>query len=229
MIVAKPKPFDVVYRMISPYKRIMLAGCGSCVTVCFAGGEKEVGILSSMLRMRAQKDGRELAVVEATVKRQCDVEFIDELKTKVEGVDAILSIGCGAGIQYVAERFGKVVVLPGLDTSFLGVTEAMGVWSERCLGCGDCKLHLTAGVCPVARCSKSLLNGPCGGSMNGKCEVSDDVPCGWQLIVDRMEALGVLDRYEEIIGVADWTSSRDGGPRRIVREDLKEAAKESKG
>ncbi|MBI5526729.1 MAG: methylenetetrahydrofolate reductase C-terminal domain-containing protein [Deltaproteobacteria bacterium] len=222
MIVAKQKPFETIYGMVAPNKRIMLAGCGSCVTVCFAGGEKEVGILASLLRMRAQKDRKDLDVVEATIKRQCDVEFIDELKPKLDGVEAILSIGCGAGVQYIAERFGKTIVLPGLDTTFLGVTEAMGVWTERCQGCGDCKLHLTAGVCPIARCSKSLLNGPCGGSMNGKCEVSADTPCGWQLIVDRMEALGILDRYEQITPANDWTASRDGGPRRIDREDLHE-------
>jgi ferredoxin len=222
MIVARQKPFESIYGMLAPYGRIMVAGCGSCVTVCFAGGEKEVGILSSLLRMRAQGEGRRLEIVEATIKRQCDVEFIDELKPRIEGVEAIMSIGCGAGVQYIAERFGKAVVLPGLDTTFLGVTEAMGVWTERCQGCGDCKLHLTAGVCPIARCSKSLLNGPCGGSMKGKCEVSDDVPCGWQLIVDRLEALGMMDRYEQILGANNWTPGRDGGPRKIVREDLNE-------
>ena len=126
-----------------------------------------------------------------------------------------------AGIQYVAEKYRTKPVLPVVNTTFLGVTVEQGVWSERCQGCGACILDQTGGVCPIARCAKSLLNGPCGGSSNGKCEVDKEIDCGWQLIVDRLKELGQLDRYEEIIPVKDWTTSRDGGPRKRLREDLR--------
>jgi hypothetical protein len=119
----------------------------------------------------------------------------------------------------VAEHVAKPVV-PALDTLFIGVTEEAGTWTERCQACGDCKLGQTGGICPVARCSKSLMNGPCGGSNHGNCEISDGVPCGWQLIVDRLEQLGQLDQYEEILEAPDWSTGRDGGPRKVHREDL---------
>jgi hypothetical protein len=96
-----------------------------------------------------------------------------------------------------------------------------GEFVERCQACGDCILDLTGGVCPVARCAKSLMNGPCGGSQNGKCEVNPETPCAWQLIYDRLAKLGQLERMMEIMPAKDWSTSRDGGLRKIIREDLK--------
>jgi hypothetical protein len=113
------------------------------------------------------------------------------------------------------------VILPGTNTTFLGITERLGVWSERCAGCGHCVLDKTGGLCPIARCSKQLLNGPCGGSVNGKCEISKDVDCVWQLIIDRLSRLNRLEALEEIFPVKDWRPAGHGGPRRLIREDLK--------
>ena len=124
------------------------------------------------------------------------------------------------GVQALAERFPHIRTLPGLNTMFMGLPPEQGVWEERCQACGNCILDLTAGICPIARCSKQLLNGPCGGSQNGKCEVDPEVDCAWQLIWERMSALGLLDRLMEVQPARDWSTSRDGGPRRIVREDL---------
>ena len=222
MIVGEQKPFEEIVRSIAGRKRILVAGCGTCVSVCFAGGEKEAGILASMLRLHAQKNGLTLEVTEGTVKRQCDKEFLDELAAKVEGVDAVVSVACGAGIQFMAERFSKKPILPGLNTRFIGVTLQQGEWSERCAACGDCILDRTAGVCPVARCAKRLHNGPCGGSSKGKCEIGGERDCAWALIVERLKSLGQLERYLEILPPRDWRTSRDGGPRKVVREDLKE-------
>jgi hypothetical protein len=103
----------------------------------------------------------------------------------------------------------------------MGVTEEHGVWAERCQGCGDCVLDRTCGICPVARCAKSIMNGPCGGSQNGECELRHDTPCAWQLIIDRLKASGELSRYGEIAKPRDWSASRDGGPRKRIREDMK--------
>ncbi|MBI5499647.1 MAG: methylenetetrahydrofolate reductase C-terminal domain-containing protein [Deltaproteobacteria bacterium] len=222
MIVGEQKPFEQIVKLIERYRRVLVAGCGTCVSVCFAGGEKEAGILASMLRLEAQKNGRPLEVLEQTVKRQCDMEFLEEMTTKVGQVDAVLSIACGCGIQFMAERFQDKIILPGLNTKFIGVTLEQGEWAERCAMCGDCILDRTGGVCPVARCAKRLHNGPCGGSSGGKCEVGKDRDCGWALIVQRLQKLGELERYAEIIPPRNWTTSRDGGQRKVVREDLKE-------
>lgn len=222
MIKAEQKPIDEIIDFLTPYKRILLVGCNACVAVCHAGGEKEVGILASALRMARRKSGQKLEIVEDCSTRQCEPEFVDDLKEKVEGVEAILSIACGVGVQTVARRFSDIPVYPGVNTTFLGETEELGVWVERCQACGNCILHLTGGICPVARCAKQLLNGPCGGSQDGKCEIGNDVPCAWQQIYDRLKAIGQLDRMGQFIPAKKWgKESRDSGPRNIVREDLK--------
>ncbi|MBF8266630.1 MAG: Methylene-tetrahydrofolate reductase subunit MetV [Dehalococcoidia bacterium] len=221
MIVGEQKPLDEIRDQISPFKKVLILGCGTCVTVCFAGGEKEVGVMASTLRMAGAVSGQEKEFLEATVKRQCEWEFLDQVAEQIASVDAVLSLGCGIGVQAIAERFPKVRVYPGLNTSFLGMPVEQGVWSARCAACGDCVLGRFAGVCPIVRCSKSLLNGPCGGSHDGVCEISPDIPCGWQLIYDRLEVLGLLDTLEEIVPPKDWSAGMGRGGRSIVREDLK--------
>jgi hypothetical protein len=205
---------------VKPYGRILLVGCNECVTVCAAGGRKEVGILSSALRMAFLKEGKVLEVNEITLERQCDPEYVEELLGLIDQVDAVLSMACGCGVQEVARRFKEKPVYPAVNTKFMGASERQGVWAERCQGCGDCLLGVTGGVCPIARCSKRLLNGPCGGSTNGKCEISPDVDCAWQLIWNRYKSLGMEHRYEENIASKDWRTSRGSGPRKIIREDL---------
>ena len=140
----------------------------------------------------------------------------------MEKVEAVLSIACGVGVQTLARHFSKTPVFPGVNTTFMGETMAHGVWEERCQACGNCILEKTGGICPIARCAKQLFNGPCGGSSKGKCEIKRETDCAWQLIYDRLKALGQLHRLEEIIPAKRWgVESRDSGPRRIVREDLK--------
>lgn len=220
MIVAERKPIEEILAMIKVHKKLLILGCGECVTVCFAGGEKEVKILASLINTSLKKEGKSLEISGETVERQCDHEFIEPLTEKIRAVDAVLSMACGAGAQMVAEKFSTVSVYPALNTTFIGVTEKPGVWAERCQACGDCLLDLTAGICPIARCSKSLLNGPCGGSEEGKCEINPEIKCAWQLIYDRLKELGKLKNLEEIIPEKNWSTARDGGPRKIEREDL---------
>ncbi len=221
MIVAEQKPLDEIKQLLGDAQKVLVVGCGTCVTVCFSGGEKEAGILGSLLRMHTRMDGKPKEVTEAVVQRQCEWEYIDVLRERVEQADVVLSLGCGVGVQALAERYPQKVVLPGLNTSFMGLPVEQGVWAERCQACGSCILGLTGGICPIARCSKQLLNGPCGGSQGGKCEVSKEIDCAWQLIYDRLKAQGRLELLMEIAPPKDWRTSRDGGPRRIVREDLK--------
>lgn len=181
--------------MLAGYKRILVVGCGTCVTICWAGGEKEVRILSSQLRLASSKDGSEFSIMEAVVERQCEKEMvIEELRDKVPGVEAILSLGCGAGVQTMAELFEEKPVLPALNTTFIGMPEKEGLWVEMCGACGDCFLDRTGGICPVVRCAKGLLNGPCGGTRKGgKCEIDPEKDCAWVLIYHRLERQGRLD------------------------------------
>jgi ferredoxin len=222
MIKAEQKPMEEILRSIDPYKKILLSGCGACVTVCHAGGEKEVGLLASALRMARKKIGKPLEILEATPARQCEPEYAQDLSELIEKVEAVLSLACGVGVQTLVRYFTKMPVLPGVNTTFLGETLSHGVWEERCQACGNCILEKTGGICPISRCAKQLLNGPCGGSSKGKCEIKKEADCAWQLIYDRLSSLGQLYKLEEIIPAKRWgVESRDSGLRRIIREDLK--------
>ncbi len=222
MITAERKPLEEITTFVKPHGRILLVGCNECVTVCAAGGRKEVGLLASALQLKFMKEGQTLDIKEMTLERQCDPEYVEELAPFIDQADAVLSMACGCGVQEVARRFKNLPVYPALNTKFMGASERQGVWAERCQGCGDCLLGLTGGICPIARCAKRLLNGPCGGSTGGKCEISPEVDCVWQLIWDRLKALGMESRYEDIMPAKDWQTSRGGGPRKIIREDLAE-------
>ena len=226
MIIAEQKSLEEIKRLIGKAENVLVVGCGTCVTVCFAGGAREAAILSSALRMSTKLDGDGKNVTDVTVQRQCEWEYLDQIADRVAGADLVLSLGCGIGVQAIAEHFPKAWVVPGLNTSFLGIPTEQGVWDERCAACGDCILGLTGGICPIARCSKSLLNGPCGGSEAGHCEIDPNVPCAWQLIYDRMSAMGKLDLLLEIQPPKNWRAARDGGPRRIIRQDLRLTSEE---
>jgi ferredoxin len=220
MIVADRKKVPEIRDMISKHDKVLLVGCGTCVTVCLAGGEREIGILGSALRMALRLAGRSnVAVDECTIERQCEDAFIDILAQRATGYDAIVSFGCGAGVQALAERFPNTPVYPGLNTQFIGILESQGVWTEKCSGCGNCRLGEFAGICPITRCAKKLFNGPCAGSRDGKCEVNADLDCAWQLIFDRSKVLGILDNLDAIARPHDWSTGLDGGPRKVVRED----------
>jgi len=228
MIVGKQKPLDQIWDMIKGYKKVLVFGCNTCVAVCHEGGNKEAEILASLLRMKAVQEAADIEIDAGGIERQCEHEFYDKAKIEIESHDAILSLACGAGVQFTGEKFPHKPLLPGLNTTFIGVVDEPGVFSERCQMCGDCILHLTGGVCPIARCSKSIMNGPCGGSENGRCEINPDVPCGWQLIYDRLKAQGRLELLDAVIPVKDWKSGRDGGPRKQTREDLRSGEKDGK-
>ncbi|KKL19884.1 hypothetical protein LCGC14_2461010, partial [marine sediment metagenome] len=187
MIVADRKPFDEIMEMVRPLKKVLVLGCGSCVTVCVTGGERQAEMLASQLNLAARKDGLELAAEFDCITRQCDREFIEDLAKDPADYDAVLSIACGVGVGFMSDVVPDTPILPGLNTTFYGANTAEGLWAEYCHGCGDCALAWTGGVCPVARCSKSLINGACGGTDDGKCEVSNDMDCAWYLIYKRLK------------------------------------------
>jgi ferredoxin len=194
MIIAERKPMEEIKRMLAPYKKVLVAGCGTCVTVCWVGGEKEVAILASQLKLARSAEGNKIVTLEATVDRQCEKEMVEELKDKVAEVEAVLSLACGSGVQTMADMFEDKPVLPAVNTTFIGMPEKEGLWVEMCGACGDCFLDRTGGICPIVRCAKGLLNGPCGGTRRGgKCEIDPEKDCAWVLIYRRLEKQGRLD------------------------------------
>ena len=221
MIVAERKPLAEIVANVRDVQKLLVAGCNTCVAVCLAGGEKEVAVLASALRLALRDTNPTIEIAERSVERQCEEEFNEALAEDIAACDVVLSMACGVGVQMLVEQFPDAIVYPALNTTFMGRPEERGVWSERCMGCGDCVLGKFGGICPITRCSKSLLNGPCGGSENGKCEVDpENIDCAWQLIYDRLSRLGQLDRLLEIEPAKDWSTSHHGGPRKVVREDM---------
>ncbi len=220
MIVADRKPLEEILEMIKDADKIMLVGCKGCVTVCNVGGTKEVGILASTLKIARQKEGRPLEVDEKTLERQCDPEYVEQLRKSVDQYDAVISMACGVGPQFLSEAYPQQRFLPAVNTTFFGGAVQHGIWSERCAGCGTCVIHFFDGLCPVARCSKSLLHGPCGGSSGGKCEISKEVDCVWDMIVRKKTEQGRLADLAVLRPAKDWRTARDGGPRKSVREEL---------
>ena len=220
MIVAASKSFQEIKQMLSGFKKVCVLGCGSCVTICHTGGEKQVTELAAQLRLSAKLEGRQIEVIEDSTLRQCEWEFIDDIKEIIKDCDAILSIACGIGVQYMAERFPKIRIFPGVNTTFMGGPTEQGVFWERCAGCGNCILATTGGLCPVSRCAKSLLNGPCGGSQNGKCEVSQETPCVWNQIYDQLDTQQLLGTMETIVPPKDWTTGMENHPRKMILEHL---------
>jgi hypothetical protein len=216
MIIAERKPLAEVLGMLDGAQGIKVLGCRSCTAICLAGGEKEAKELAEALSLHSELKGKGWNVSSVTVERACEKEMLSPLES-VHGT--VISMACGVGAQTVQEIYPELRVLPGVNTSNMGAPEGMGVFVERCAGCGDCVLHLTAGICPIARCAKSLLNGPCGGSQNGRCEVSPDTPCAWDQIVKALDRQGRTDLLENNIPPKDWRPSRSGGPRRIINPE----------
>ena len=215
MIVGERKPVTEIIDNLKGYRKILVLACGTCVTVCMSGGEKEAQELASLLRLKGFQ-----AQVQ-TVERQCETEFNLQLQAGIHSFEAVVSLACGIGAQVLADCFPGVPVFPGLNTTFMGAPVEQGIWEERCSGCGDCLVHLFGNVCPITRCAKSLLNGPCGGSRGGKCEVKPERDCAWQLIYDRMKSQGKLESLLEVQPPKNWSFSRYGGQRKMIREDVK--------
>jgi hypothetical protein len=227
MIIAEWKPLPELVERLSAHRKVLLVGCATCVAECAAGGEREVRTLGPLLSMGLRRQGHEVEILERTVERQCEWEFVEEMAGDVARVEAVMSLACGIGVQAVAERFQDVPVYPGVNTTSLAIREQPGLWTARCEACGDCMLGETFGLCPIARCAKSLLNGPCGGTHSGgKCEVKTlegraDNDCVWCLIYERAKARGALESLAGVRQARGWSGSRHGGQKRVVREDLR--------
>ena len=214
MIVAERKPFEEIKEMIKGYKKVLTLGCGTCVAVCLAGGEKEVAVLNAELDMARKLDENPIELGATTLERQCDREYLEALDDMVGEYEAILSLACGAGVQFLAERYPEKPVFPAVNTTFIGVNQGVGWYEERCRSCSDCVLGLTGGICPVTMCAKGLFNGPCGGTNQGKCEISKEQDCAWYLIYERLKKQGRLENILAINRSQDW---KNQVPRTVVQ------------
>jgi ferredoxin len=220
MIVVKQKEIDWILDRLDGAARVVVMGCGACAAVCFGGGEREVEEVCCALQLARAGGDAAIEFEGLTCKRACDWEFVEPVADTLRAADVVVSLACGAGTNLLAEQLAETRVLPGVDTVFLGTSTGPESWNERCAACGDCILDMTFGLCPVAGCAKTLLNGPCGGSNEGKCEVNPETDCVWAKIVDKARALGRLEELEAVVPPKDWSSARHGGQRSLNRADL---------
>ncbi|MBW1776687.1 MAG: methylenetetrahydrofolate reductase C-terminal domain-containing protein [Deltaproteobacteria bacterium] len=223
MIVAKRKPIEEIKELLSGYQKVLNVGCGTCVSVCLVGGEKEVNILNAEIEMSRKMEDNPIEMGAACVERQCDREFLAALDDKVGEYEALMSMACGVGIQFLAERFPDKPVLPAVNTTGLAVNQDIGWYEERCRSCGNCVLGWTAGICPVTMCAKSLYNGPCGGTNKGSCEIHTDQPCAWHMIYERLSQQGRLDLLMKVHPANDW---QDIGPRTLIQPGYEKTVEE---
>ena len=209
--ITRQKPLEEILQSLDQCNKVYLIGCGTCATMLHTGGKTEV------LEMKQQLEGAGKEVTGwMVIPTACDEltrEALAENSGDIEASDCILVMSCAFGVQTVSGHSGRAVY-PALNTLFIGKEDRPGSFAEVCAQCGSCVLAETGGICPVVRCAKGLLNGPCGGSVEGKCEVDPDIPCAWQLIIDRLSALDQLDKLEKVESPRDWSSSHSGGPRK---------------
>ena len=225
MIITKQKPWEEISQFLAAHRAIFICGCSECATLCKTGGEEEVKAMKERLE-DAGKIVTGWVVLDPACHKLNNKKFFREHKSQIDQCDALIVMACGNGTQTVAEDIEKPVY-PGCESLFLGEILRFGVFEERCQLCGECLLDITGGICPITRCSKSLLNGPCGGAEGGKCEINPEIDCGWQLIIERLEKKGNLKVLEQILPAKDWSTSRDGGPRKLQIRTVKQALPES--
>ncbi|MGQ9546431.1 MAG: methylenetetrahydrofolate reductase C-terminal domain-containing protein [Dehalococcoidia bacterium] len=210
MLISQQKPIEEVLGYLERDNSIFIMGCKGCAEGWGSGGEKQVAEMKSTLQQKGKR-----VTGSVVVDMLCDAALtrlkIRAYRKQIAAADSILVLTDGAGVQTVAEIVDKVVH-PGCNTLSSGGAHAEWKEAERCLECGDCMLEFTGGLCPIARCSKHLLNGPCGGSQGGKCEIDPDIPCVWQQIVERLTKLGQLDKLERLVAPKNWSVSLISGP-----------------
>lgn len=217
MIITEKKSFQSILKMLDGIDRVFILGCADCATLCSTGGEIEV----EDMRLKLEKRGKAVTGTLAP-NTPCHIQKarreLTISKAEVNDADAVLVLACGSGVQSVSDILNRKMILPGLNTLFLGNILRHGWFDERCSMCGDCILDRTMGICPVTRCAKSLVNGPCGGSVDGKCEVLGDRDCAWKIIFERFEKSGRLEELKKYQPMLDFEISIKPGSLDIRQE-----------
>ncbi|MCS4540701.1 MAG: methylenetetrahydrofolate reductase C-terminal domain-containing protein [Euryarchaeota archaeon] len=209
MIVVERKNINDILENLKGFKKILLVGCNGCVGIYQLGGEKQAIELAMLINMGNKLKDKKIDTKAITVIRQCDKQIVkEELGPIITDCDIILSLACGAGVQTVAEVFENIPVIPANDTKFIGAqAREKGTLFEMCIACGNCILDKTGGICPVTRCPKSHLNGPCGGVYKGKCETDKERDCAWLLIYNKLKLSGKLESMKKIASPKDFTKA----------------------
>lgn len=188
------KPWEEIAQSIEKCKAIYLIGCGTCTTILHTGGKAEVLAMKNKLEAAGKKVAGWMVIPTA-----CDEVTryaIEENKKEIEEADCLLITSCAYGVQTVSQ-WTNIPVIPAVNTLFIGKEGTPDTYSEICAHCGNCVLAFTGGICPIATCPKGLLNGPCGGTNKGKCEVDSTKDCAWTLIYNRLEKQGRLDLLDK--------------------------------
>ncbi|MFX1296645.1 MAG: methylenetetrahydrofolate reductase C-terminal domain-containing protein [Promethearchaeota archaeon] len=213
MIITEKKDFEEILNNLNGFKKIIIVGCGLCATACQTGGEEQVKEMKELLKDAWDGEVLNTLVIESVCDIRLSKRDLKKIKEDVATTDGFLIMSCGIGAQTIADLTKKAVI-PANNTMFIGQTERIGVYHEFCKACGDCILAYTGGICPVTRCAKGLLNGPCGGVVNGKCEVGNYTnDCAWILIFNRLKELNRLDLYKTFRMPKDYKIS--SSPRNI--------------
>jgi len=212
MIITKQKDFNELLNKIGK-EPVFIIGCSECATMCHTGGEKEV------LEMKGALEDKNIpvtgwVVLEPACHLQNDKRLLRPYKEKVDRANKILVLACGNGVQTISEIIENADVMAGNDTLFLGEIKHANEFEKRCTMCGECIQDLFGGLCPISRCPKSMQNGPCGGSVNGKCEVDSNLDCVWNLIYKCMKKKGQLELLNVIQKPKDWSKSTE--TRRVL-------------
>jgi ferredoxin len=203
MIITEKKDYNKILESLKGHGTVYVIGCGRCATSCATGGEEQVKEIIAKLK----HDGKVITgstVIEAPCDERLVAQFSRKEKTNIDKAEVLLVLGCGAGVQTVSDVI-KLPTYPALESLFLGKTKSIGRFYELCAMCGDCALEMTGGICPSARCSKHLLNGPCGGSHKGKCEVDPNIDCAWYLIFERLKELKQFDKIKKYMKPKDYS------------------------
>ena len=217
--ITEQKPFEEVLKSLEKSQSVYIIGCGACATMLHTGGKSEV----LAMREKLEEAGKKVTgwMVIPTACDQLTEVALTETAEAIRAADSILVMSCAFGVQTVS-FYADLSVLPALNTLFVGKEEAPGHFVNVCMQCGNCILARTSGICPLVRCSKSLFNGPCGGSVDGNCEVDSSIPCVWQTIYDRLVAQGQLAAMDEIEPIKDWSTSSSSIPRQFDAIDSDE-------
>jgi hypothetical protein len=196
--ITRQKSLEEIEQMLEGLERVYIIGCGTCATMTRTGGREEV----LDMKERLQGLGKMLTgwtVIPTACDEMTEVS-LRENNGAIQNAECLLVMSCALGVQRVGSYISKPVI-PALDTLFMGVEDGPGNFHEVCDQCGQCVLGYTAGICPITACHKGLLNGPCGGTNNGKCEVDPDKDCAWTLIYNRLKEHGRIDlmkKYQPI-------------------------------
>ena len=217
-IITTKKPLDEILGAMKGAKKITLVSCGSCAAMCQTGGTEGAEEMAEKLK----ENGFEIKTI-IVPEEVCDnrvmLKDFRKIDEDLNDTDAILTLSCGLGVASIVQTLEKkhpnIPVFIGTNTEFMGMTERIGRFYMRCRGCGQCLLNETGGICPITTCAKSLMNGPCGGMVRGKCEVGNyERDCGWVLIYERLKEIGRLDLFSKLRDPVDWSES--GHQREVV-------------